>query len=261
MTNFFNSFCGALIFYTTIPLPNFIFPDFRKIPRWLPYMGLVIAGFLVLAYQGLILLGLPPLTMSVVLVALWLIITGGLHFDGVMDSADGLAVTNAEKRLQVMRDSVTGAFGVMAGIVLFSLKVATLSEISDNICLALILAPVWGRLAQLMAITFYPYLRQEGKGFFLKESLQTEDLIFAFFSVILLILMQFYYFHQDLVSILLINFSCGVIAGVTGAWFNYKLGGHTGDTYGATVEWTEALILVFLTFQSSMVDLSIKFVI
>ncbi|MBF2057825.1 MAG: adenosylcobinamide-GDP ribazoletransferase [Cyanobacterium sp. T60_A2020_053] len=250
MTNFFNSFCGALIFYTTIPCPNFISPDFQKIPRWLPYIGFIIAGFLVLAYQGLIFLGISPLTTSVVLGTLWLIITGGLHFDGVMDSADGLAVTNAEKRLQVMRDSVTGAFGVMAGIVVFFLKVASLSEMVDNTYLALILAPVWGRLAQLMAIGFYPYLRPEGKGFFLKESLQTPDFIFSFFSVIVLVLMQFYYFDQNWLWIILINFICFVIAGVTGAWFNYKLGGHTGDTYGATVEWTEALILVFLTAQS-----------
>ena len=41
-------------------------------------------------------------------------------------------------------------------------------------------------------------------------------------------------------------FGGGAIAVLTGAWFNYKLGGHTGDTYGAVVEWTEALLLCLL---------------
>jgi cobalamin synthase len=101
----------------------------------------------------------------------------GLHLDGVADTADGLAAnlhTSSEQsasnshRLQVMSDSHTGAYGVLAlGLVLL-LKFAALSSL--QVWPLLLLVPAWGRWGQLLAIALYPYLREQGSARFLKDS-------------------------------------------------------------------------------------------
>jgi adenosylcobinamide-GDP ribazoletransferase len=185
-------------------------------------------------------LGMPSLTRSVILVGVWVYLTGGLHLDGVSDTADGLAVTDPQRRLEVMADSVTGAFGVMAVTIVLLLKIASLTDLSGNRDLALILAPIWGRWGQLMAIALYPYLKPTGKGAFHKASfLLPWDCGGVIWGLIGLAWGGWWGIITIIAGI--------AIALTTGYWFHRRLGGHTGDTYGAVVEWTEALFLVFLT--------------
>lgn len=117
-------------------------------------------------------MGIPDLTRNVLTVAIWVGITGGLHLDGAMDTADGLSVTNPERRLEVMKDSATGAFGAIAAIIILLLKTVTLSEMSLPLWLVLLSATGWARLGQVWAIAFYPYLRETGKGSFHQENLR-----------------------------------------------------------------------------------------
>ncbi len=248
MTNFFPSLFGAIIFYTTIRLPDFIPVNFEKIARWLGWLGILLGSLLGLADWIGFGIHLPVFTQSTLIVGFWIYLTGGLHLDGVMDTGDGLAVQNREKRLEVMGDSVTGAFGVMAGVMVIALKIASLTEISQFRWFVLIFATSWGRWGQLMAIAFYHYLREEGKGAFLKQNLAIPShLIFGSLFIIPLVIIQIFYLQQSWWLIIIIQLGCAVIALVVGWWFNRQLGGHTGDTYGATIEWSEALILCFFT--------------
>ncbi len=248
MNSFFSSFFGEIVFYTIIPLPNFIPVDYYKIARWLGWVGMIIGGVLGGLDWLVTYVNFPPFTKATIIVGCWILITGGLHLDGVMDSADGLAVQNPEKRLQVMRDSYTGAFGVMAGIIVILLKIASLSEISQFRWYALILATTWGRWGQLMAISLYPYLHKEGKGVFLKQNLAIPmDLIGANLFIIPLVLLQYFFLPQPLWLITVTHISCAVIALSVAWWFKFQFQGHTGDNYGATVEWSEAIILTFCT--------------
>lgn len=248
MIKFFTSLFSAIIFYTIIPLPN-LFPfNGDKIARWLPFIGILLSSLLILADEVANLINLPVLTKSTLIIGLWIYLTGGLHLDGVMDTADGLAVQNSEKRLEVMADSVTGAFGVMSGIMIIALKIASLTEINQFRWFALILACSWGRWGQLMAIAFYKYLKKEGKGAFLKENLAIPlDLIFGSLFIIFLAIIQFWYLQHSWWLIALIQGGCLIITLLVGWWFNRQLGGYTGDTYGAVVEWSEAIILCFFT--------------
>ncbi|MDV3000821.1 MAG: Adenosylcobinamide-GDP ribazoletransferase [Chroococcopsis gigantea SAG 12.99] len=235
------SFLGAVVFYTIIPVPTTWQPDFYRIARWIPLLGIFLGLLLSLADRGLTLAGMPAFTRAVVVLCLWVSITGGLHLDGVSDTADGLAVTDGEKRLQVMADSVTGAFGVMATVLLLLLKVSTLTDLQNNyfmICSAL----GWGRWGQVMAIALYPYLKPAGKGAFHKENLQTPgDYLLG-----LVILMLWTAALPNLHGLAVGAIGAGVALGV-GYWFYRRLGGHTGDTYGAVVEWTEAISLCLFT--------------
>ena len=242
------SFSSGVIFYTVIPLPANWTNNWSRIARWCPGIGLIIG--LLLAGLGMLLdwIGIPNLTRSALIVAAWVGITGGLHLDGAMDTADGLSVTDPSRRLEVMRDSATGAFGAIAASVILLLKTVSLSEMSLPIWLALLSTAGWARWGQVWAIAFYPYLRETGKGSFHKENLRLpEDILLGL--VILLSFSSLWFTVGYLLwwQIGIIVAGNIAIALLTGYWFDRQLGGHTGDTYGAVVEWSEALILCWLT--------------
>jgi adenosylcobinamide-GDP ribazoletransferase len=245
MLHLLQQFGGALVFYTIIPLPSRWPLEFQRIARWAPWIGLLI-GVLLAALNFLLLqLPLSGFLRGVLVLAAWIAITGGLHLDGVMDTADGLAVPDPDRRLAVMSDSRTGAYGVMAAAVLLLLKVGAIAEFtSPRACILLGLAPVWGRWGQLVAIALYPYLKSEGKGAFHRRSLQIPQDLWP--SLLLLI-------GISLISIAvephqwqshLGTFALGLfLSWGVGTWFYQRLRGMTGDSYGAVVEWTEVLII------------------
>jgi adenosylcobinamide-GDP ribazoletransferase len=211
-------------------------------------VGLLIGSLLAVLASLLELIGIPTLTRNALTVAAWVALTGALHLDGAMDTADGLGVTNPERRLEVMKDSATGAFGAIAGMIILLLKTVSLTEISLPLWLVLLSTAGWARWGQVGAIAFYPYLRPTGKGSFHQENLRLpQDILLG-----LVVLLGFsglwftvdYLSWGQIGSIVLGNIA---IALGTGYWFHQQLGGHTGDTYGAVVEWSETLILCFFT--------------
>nr|WP_315874820.1 adenosylcobinamide-GDP ribazoletransferase [Thermoleptolyngbya sp. PKUAC-SCTB121] len=226
-------------------------PAFPQVARMAPVVGLLIGALLGLVDASLHQLGMPVLTRSVVVVGLWVGVTGGLHLDGAMDTADGLAVLDPQRRLAVMADSRAGAFGVMAAIALLLLKTAALTDLVDPALprpLLLALAAGWGRWGQQVAIACYPYLKPTGKGAFHKAALPSPAHTLP--SLLLLLSLSLY---PALANpdpwrwSLILGLGAGAIALLLPAWFHRRLGGHTGDTYGAVVEWTEALVLVLCT--------------
>ena len=244
---------GSLTFYTCLPLPLSWPVEFRWAARWVLWVGLLIGGLLALADWALVQMDMPLLLVSALVVSLEMWVTGGLHLDGVMDTADGLAVPvwdeeGVGRRLAVMADSRMGAFGGMAAIALLLIKVSALSGLTDHRWFALIAMAVWGRWGQQWAIAHYPYLKKEGKGAFHQAALP------SLWSVL-----------PGLVGVVGVSLALGglgwvawpwvgrsvaggiVLSLLMGAYFNRKLGGHTGDTYGAVVEWTEAFLLCVLT--------------
>ena len=264
-------FIGAIVFYTQIPIPAIIPYQIYRIARFAPWIGLLIGIVLVLGDTLLGWLEVANFSRAVLLVSLWVLLTGGLHLDGVMDTADGLAVQNPQQRLQVMQDSRTGAFGVLAAVLLIFLKVAALTDLtnstnSTNLSIApsnslsvtlftslftlrnfgLLLAPIWGRWGQVLAIALYPYLKPTGKGAFLKQELRLPaDFFWGIACLGILTSLQVWGMgHWQ--SALGIFLGGAIISGLTGYWLDRQLGGHTGDTYGAVVEWTEAIFLIFL---------------
>lgn len=245
---------AAIIFYTSIPLPGHWPMNFEGIARYAPLVGLGIGGILAASDGGLSWLGMPPSTRSALLIALWLLLTGGLHLDGAMDTADGLAVPDKSRRLAVMADSRAGAFGVMAAVVLLGLKGAALSELGVLRGFGIAAAAGWGRWGQVVAIARYPYLKAEGKGAFHKvHARPATDWLIGL--VALLLFCGVIMVHWPDHGVLAMGTTLGgfAMAVITGAWLNRQLGGHTGDTYGAIVEWTEALVLCLMTgLQSSL---------
>lgn len=242
------SLLGAIAFYTIIPLPHTWPLQFQQLARWAPLLGIFLGLGLGFIDLGLNYLGFPLLIRSALIISLWLMITGGLHLDGVIDTADGLAVTDPTRRLEVMQDSVTGAFGVMAAIAVLGLKTIALAEITSDRWFGLMVAAGWGRWGQVAAIAFYPYLKPTGKGAFHKQDLRLpQDLLLGLVSLVSITgLWIGLNFDRSRLGVG-VAIMGSAIALLVGFWFNQRLGGQTGDTYGAVVEWTEALILCVLT--------------
>lgn len=243
------NFIASVIFYTCIPISGTKDLDFHGVARLAPLVGLMIGGILGLLDAGMqVVLNIPGLTASALVVVCWVALTGGLHLDGVMDTADGLAVQNPQRQLEVMADSATGAFGAMAAIALLLLKTAALSDLDSDRTLVLIAACGWGRWGQQLAIAQYPYLKLTGKGAFHKATIcSLWDILPGLLLLLGLSGLQILLDRDRLIFALGMALGGGTIAFFTGAYFNYRLGGHTGDTYGAVVEWTEALLLCLLT--------------
>jgi adenosylcobinamide-GDP ribazoletransferase len=245
--NSFASLAAAFTFYTCVPTPPTWRLDFSRIARWAPLVGICLGAWLSeidLIWQYL---GMPALTRSALVVVLWLWSTGGLHLDGAMDGADGLAVQQPERRLAVMSDSVAGAFGVMAAIAILMLKVCALVEIDGWRWWALIAAAGWSRWGQVMAIALYPYLKAEGKGAFHKQGMKLpQDIVLGLIGLSVSVGLRFYLQPESLATIGWQSIGCITIPVAVGYYFFHRLGGHTGDTYGAVVEWSEVLILVWL---------------
>jgi len=98
-----------------------------------------------------------------------------------------------------------------------------------------------GTLGQQVAIAQYSNLRPDGKGAFQNSAIRSPLDVLPGLLLVLGLTAQIL---DSYVSVFAVGMALGGVRSVIiGAWFNHKLGGHTGDTYGAVVEWTEAVTL------------------
>lgn len=203
----------------------------------MPLVGLLIGGLLGLIDLGLGWLGVGPLLASTVAVVLLLGISGALHADGLMDTCDAVfGHASPERRLEIMRDPRTGAFGVAGLVSVIALKIAALASLPPPTRLGLIvLAPCLGRWSIVLVTVLFPYGRPSGLGAPLKAAASGRVLALA--SIV------------PVVACVVVG-PLGVAAGVLtvatavgmGSWLMTLLPGLTGDCYGATCEVVETVV-------------------
>ena len=102
-----------------------------------------------------------------ILVIAEFLITGGLHADGLMDTSDGLfSGRERDRKLEIMKDSRIGSFGVVAFVFVTLLKWQLLTAIptAEFIPMALIMMPLMSRWSLVLSIRSYPYAREQGDG-------------------------------------------------------------------------------------------------
>lgn len=239
---------AAIAFYTILPVPMKWATEIETVSRYVPLVGVGLAGLIGGVDAGLGAIALPLWPRCGVDVLIWLWLTGGLHLDGAMDTADGLAVPDATRRLEVMADSRTGAFGVMVAIALILLKVTALATLQWPMGWMLLLAMGWGRWGQQVAIAHFPYLKPTGKGAFHKTALRsTWDVLPGLLLMVGIACWPLSLGETGDWYSLIPGLGGGAIALLVPLWFQHKLGGFTGDGYGAVVEWIEALTLLLGT--------------
>ena len=174
-------------------------------------------------------------------------VTGNLHGDGLMDTADGIfSGRPRERMLEIMKDSRVGSHGVMAGVLVVFLRFVLLGEMdSTSIMMALALAPVLGRWAQVYGAARYTYVRANGGIGSFTDHVGWREL--ALNSIVAAGL-----------GLVLFKLSGLIVLGITLAatilFFEFiksKLGGITGDTLGAANESIEVLTLLTIVLLAS----------
>lgn len=241
----------ALQFLTAIPIRMSFEVSSRLMGRamaWFPLVGLVIGGILGLVDLGLRWV-LPPTVRAALVVTLWVMLTGALHLDGLMDCCDGLLAARApERRLDILRDSRVGAFAVVGAVCLLLVKFAAVSELSPASRLgALFVVPALSRAAVVYAVRAYPYARPgPGLGQIFRDGLTWREVAIAAVTAVLAALVALGWLGVVLAGVI------WVITAAIAWWVRSRIPGLTGDVYGAINELTELGGLLFVLVAESV---------
>ncbi len=252
-------FWTAWQFLTIFPGPSVNDKEGQGLGTSLPYfplIGLVMGGML-LGLDQLFDLFLPPLLGSALLLVTLVILTGALHLDGFMDTCDGFAVkSTAEARLKVMTDSRVGGFGAAGACCLILVKFAAIVSLPGELrAAALILMPVLARWIVAYSILAFPSARIHGLGDLFKEKTNWVMLPAATFAALVISIAVLTWIGPILMA------GLWIITFMIAKGLSVRLGGLTGDTYGAIIELSEVAILIGIVIigeagGSSWLDLS-----
>lgn len=243
-------------FMTRLPLPGreeFDSVELGKSMKYFPIVGMVL-GFINLGVYLLLDSVVPSeYVMALILVTLDVIITGGLHLDGLADTFDGIfSYRSKQKMLDIMKDSRIGTNGTLVLILYFIFKIIFLVEVSKllvvNQGIVMLLVPVLSRINGVLNCATEPYARGTGMGKTFVDNTTLSDAGFSY--VITSIFLYVVSVKTDLTFIdLFIVFNGVVGAGVFfGKLMTRKIGGITGDTLGALLELSGVLSLVLMYF-------------
>lgn len=229
----------ALALLTRLPVADSGPHDARAAGRsvlWYPPVGLLIGAVLVgvAAVFGFA----PDMVAAALALAAWCTLTGGLHLDGLSDSADAFIGSHGDstRALEIMKDPAAGPMGVAAICLVLITKFAALTaHVSAETWWAIVLAPVLGRAAVIALLLTTPYVRPGGLGAELAAHLPRGAA------------------WMMLLGLSAVAVFTGGLAALIGALLAFVIvrrlmlrtvGGTTGDTAGALIEITEAAALV-----------------
>jgi len=237
-------FFTGLQFLTRIRLveQNDWSPDsFGRSVKYFTLIGAII-GLLLAGLNYVLSQFLPSHVLAAVLIIAEIVLTGGLHCDGFMDTADGVfSGRSRERMLEIMKDSRVGANGVVAFGLLLLLKYSLIIDMTPTMLFAaLITMPVAGRMAMVISIASFSYARPEGMGKAFAQYAGRATL--GVTAVVAIAVVAALGIRAS------ISAGGAVVAGILAArYLATILGGLTGDTYGAVTELTElAVLLLFV---------------
>lgn len=254
-----HDFLTGLQFLTRIRLfsqNNWSGEQLGRSVQYFPIVGLV--SGLLLALVAAITAGWMPGTIRIsVLICGGFLLHGFLHEDGLMDTADGLlSGQNRVRMLEIMKDSRVGAAGVISFVLLIMLKWSLMFDMPSSILpFALLFSTVYGRYVISIDVCFFPPARPEGMGRSFAEHAGIWSALAATIYIFLIWLPALFFSASTI-------WQAAAVAGITsigfavlfGRFITGKLGGMTGDTYGAACELTEvltlAIFLVVSTFRT-----------
>lgn len=240
-----SAFVIALQFLTRIPLRSTVDWSGAVMGRsvlYYPLVGLLIGIVLALLFNLLAQQAL--LLIAAILLAVWVLITGGLHLDGLADSADAWAGALGDKAraLEIMKDPRSGALAIVVVMLLLLLKFsAIVAALEVNQWQALLLAPMLGRSSIILLFLTTPYVREQGLGADMAKYLPRKSALLLLLLTSALVI----YVLGILPSIMVIAIVAVVFVGLRQLMLS-RIGGMTGDTAGAMIEITELFVLMAL---------------
>lgn len=236
------SFLIALQFLTRLPVRLTTQHSEKELGYSLlfyPLAGLIIGSILIAL--GCLLNGTPPLVMAALLLTAWIFLTGGLHLDGLADSADAWigGMGDRTKTLAIMKDPNCGPAGVAAIVLIILLKFVTLHTlVTSNDWITLLLAPILARTLLPLLFLTTPYVRSNGLGASLAayQPRRWSILTIVVTFVLIFLFTGIHYLSLTFAAITMFLFLRYLML--------QRIDGTTGDTAGALVEITETAVLL-----------------
>lgn len=243
-------FAEALAFLTRYPLPGLLFiaePAGARAAWAFPLAGAIAAAVPALILAGLMMAGATPLLAVLVALAVYVLITGGLHQDGLADAADGLfGARTKERALEIMKDSRIGSHGALALIFVTAIKAASLADIAatGGAPLMFVAAAAAGRAVMVAHWHLLPPARPDGAAASLGRP-GIRPMAVAILTA--LVIVAGLAGAAGLIGPALGASLCAAAIAAAFTWFaRRKIEGHTGDTLGATAELGETAFLAAL---------------
>lgn len=244
-------FLAMLQFLTRIPVKErwcdgVELNDYSRGIVCFPLVGLVIGALTALVW----LIALPHIGVfpaAILVVLTHILLTGGLHLDGLADSCDGLfSVRSRERILEIMRDSRIGTNGALALIVAVVLRSALIYQMSADglpVLAFLVVTPVVGRGMMAFMMFRQVYARESGMGHLFIGKISEGR-----FYVTLTLMAALVLLISGISSLFALLVTLFCILGFR-RFVTTRIGGQTGDTLGAACEVSELIFLLFLLWH------------
>jgi len=235
----------CLMFLTRIPVPGGLalsHPSLANACRFFPVIGGLVGVIGAIVLAAVDQLGLPQGVSVLLAIAAMVMVTGGLHEDGLSDTADGLGGgSNKDRRLEIMRDSRVGAFGVIALVLIIGLKLAGLAALAIGpAALALFAGAVISRGILPLFMRYLPPAKDDGLSADAgRPSFSKVALSLAITLVVAFIGLGFW-------LTIVVAIDVALVTGAMSLWVKVKIGGQTGDILGALQQLGEISVILTL---------------
>ncbi len=249
MKKLYHSCMIAFSMFSKIPVPNCDWSEenMAYMMCFFPWVGVAVGGLTGLwgilgrnlSWNGCL------YTVILMLIPFW--VTGGIHLDGLLDTADALSSwMPRERRLEILKDVHTGAFAVLTGIVYFALMYGAYSEVTPDILPFLCLSFPMTRCLSAMSIVSFPKARRDGTVAAFSKDASTRRVQAVLILYMLLLTAVNLYLHPVYGAV-----NCGAAAAVF-VWYYRKamkyFGGTTGDIAGYFLSICELVMLLAQVF-------------
>lgn len=237
----------AFSMYSKIPMPKIKWKDenMKYALVFFPFIGIVIGGMILgwwyLANQVSLGIFMKAAIMSVIPV----FVNGGIHIDGFLDTIDALSsYQSKEKKLEILKDSHTGAFAIIGCVVYFLLYFGTMTEIKDiRQCMMIALVFVFSRALSGLSLVLFQSAKKNGLLYTFSSNAHKilTRILLIITAIICLVLWMMLNVKAGIVLIL-----GGIVVFFYYKWLSYKeFGGITGDLAGFFLQVCE-LVLIFI---------------
>jgi adenosylcobinamide-GDP ribazoletransferase len=237
-------FKASLAFCTRLPVGRAASPTAKALANaaWaFPVTGVVVGLIGALIYVLAHRLGLPAWPAAALSVAATLVVTGALHEDGLADTADGFGGGDTrQSKLDIMRDSRTGAYGVCALVLSLLLRIGALASFADAYAVvwALIASHCAARAAMVILMWLLPPARSDGLSY--EAGSPAGESIAAAAAIAFVVLLFCLHPMRGVIAALALIAAVALMA-----WLSMRqIDGQTGDVLGAAEQVGEVVVLL-----------------
>lgn len=235
----------AFSMYSKIPMPQFVWEekDRKRAMCFFPLVGVVTGSLFYLIFFLLESRGAGVFLQAAVLTAIPLLVTGGIHMDGFLDTCDARAsYGDRERKLEILKDTHTGAFAVIGGGLYLLLYFAACTELTAETARVTAIGFMLSRALSGLAVVTFPEARKRGMlaDFMRDTHKKAIALVMVFYGASGASLMVFAGREYGVVS----------VAAALGVFFYYRyvalkeFGGVTGDLAGYFLQLCELFMIL-----------------